>query len=369
MKKFGFNLHQQDDLNGGDILNYQNGQAKIPLQMHGGILTLKTVERTLTPEQLASLEKEIDGVLKGDDRHDYCLQVELKTSLLMNEAYLTRQEADRLHHWRIAHRAHKKSVLNEDCPVCIEGKKKVGSFKRNYEFLGHTKGPLKPYWRLYCDGYGGQNSMGSMSYQGGIGGFVFACPSGCLKIKLYGSTDQFPSCLFQVLQEIETEGYVTREVYVDTHSVNLSKAAEEVAAMFRVKIIPVSAGTPQEMAFAESAVRVVGQMGRTLMCGAPHLPSFCWGLADLHAAYVHELIPKHRLGCSPYEFRTGREPDLDRFFVKVFGAPCQYSPMTGPDHKRAPKTEWGWFVGVQNPMCLVLRPEDEKILSVSKKKV
>jgi len=43
--------------------------------------------------------------------------------------------------------------------------------------------------------------------------------------------------------------------------------------------------------------------------------------------------------------------------------------MDGADHKRAPKTEWGWFVGVQNPMCLVLRPDDEKILSVSKKKI
>jgi hypothetical protein len=41
--------------------------------------------------------------------------------------------------------------------------------------------------------------------------------------------------------------------------------------------------------------------------------------------------------------------------------------MDGADHKRAPKTEWGWFVGIQNPMCLVLRPEDEKVLSVSKK--
>ena len=113
--------------------------------------------------------------------------------------------------------------------------------------------------------------MGDMSYQGGIGGFVFACPKGSVKTKLYGSTEQFPSILFQVLQEIETEGYVTREIYVDTHSVNLSKAAEEVAAMFRVCLIPVSAGTPQEMAYAESAVRVIGQMGRTLMCGAPHL--------------------------------------------------------------------------------------------------
>jgi hypothetical protein len=63
------------------------------------------------------------------------------------------------------------------------------------------------------------------------------------------------------------------------------------------------------------------------------------------------------------------EPDLDRFFVKVFGAPCQYCPMEGAEHKRGPKTEWGWFLGIQPPMCLVLRPEDNKILSVSKKKI
>jgi hypothetical protein len=246
---------------------------------------------------------------------------------------------------------------------------KTGTFKRNYEFCGSTRGEQKHYWRLYVDGYGGLRSMGDMSYQGGIGGFVFACPKGSVKTKLYGSTEQFPSILFQVLQEIETEGYVTREIYVDTHSVNLSKAAEEVAAMFRVRLIPVSAGTPQEMAYAESAVRVIGQMGRTLMCGAPHLPQFCWGLADLYATYIHGFLPQAKLKMSPYESRTGRKPDLDIFFVKVFGAPCQYAPIDGAEHKRGRKTEWGWFVGMQMPMCLVLRPEDEKILSVSRKKI
>ena len=211
--------------------------------------------------------------------------------------------------------------------------------------------------------------MGDVSYQGGIGGFVFACPRGSVKIKLYGTTEQFPSILFQVLQEIESEGYVTREIYVDTHSVNLSKAAKEVAAMYRVRIIPVSAGTPQEMAYAESAVRVIGQMGRTLMCGAPHLPAFCWGLADLYAVFIHNLMPQAKTKKSPFEDRTGRKPDLDVFFVKVFGAPCQYAPIDGVDHKRAKKTEWGWYVGMQMPMCLVLRPEDEKIISVSRKKI
>ncbi len=139
--------------------------------------------------------------------------------------------------------------------------------------------------------------------------------------------------------------------------------------MFRVRIIPVSAGTPQEMAYAESAVRTIGQMGRTLMCGAPHLPKLCWGLADLYSKEIHDTQVQKKIECSPYQYRTGREPDLDLLFIKVFGAPCQYSPMDGADHKRALKTEWGWFVGVQNPMCLVLRPEDEKILSVSKKKI
>ena len=72
---------------------------------------------------------------------------------------------------------------------------------------------------------------------------------------------------------------------------------------------------------------------------------------------------------SPFEYRTGREPDLELFFVKVFGAPCQYAPIEGADHKRGRKTEWGWFLGMQPPMCLVLRPDDDEILSVSRKKI
>ncbi len=84
-----------------------------------------------------------------------------------------------------------------------------------------------------------------------------------------------PAMLFQILQEIESEGFVCREIYCDTHAINLSSAAEEVASMFKVKIIPISGGTPQELAYAESAVRTVGQMSRALMLGAKNLPQFC----------------------------------------------------------------------------------------------
>jgi hypothetical protein len=49
---------------------------------------------------------------------------------------------------------------------------------------------------------------------------------------------------------------------VDTYVVNLSEATEEVAAMFKTRIIPISAGTPQELAYAERAVRTIREKSR-----------------------------------------------------------------------------------------------------------
>ncbi len=118
--------------------------------------------------------------------------------------------------------------------------------------------------------------------------------------------------------------------------------------MFRVRLVPVSAGTPQEMAYAESAVRVIGEMSRSLMVGAPHLDESCWGLADVQEAYIHNFMPQQsKENMSPYERRTFRTPDLDAMFVRVFGCPAQYEPYGGALHKRGKKTEWGYFVGVQ----------------------
>ena len=182
------------------------------------------------------------------------------------------------------------------------------------------------------------------------------CPvSGKIKTKLYGSTKQFPAILYQVCQEIESEGFVVREIYVDTFAVNISRAAEDVASMFKVRLIPVSSGTPQEMAYAERAVQTIAQMSRALMAGAPHLPQFCWGLSDIHANLIHDVLPqKNRDAMSPYEFTRGRAPNLDAMFIRVFGCACQYSPHKGADHKRAPKTQWGWYLGMQWPMVLIL---------------
>ncbi len=126
-----------------------------------------------------------------------------------------------------------------------------------------------------------------------------------MKVKLYASTKQFPAILY-LLQEVESERYAVRELYVDTFIVNISQEAENVAAMFKVKIVPISSGIPQEIAYAERAVQTLAQMSRALMAGAPHLPPYCWGLSDLYAAYIHAILPqKRKQMMSPYECRTG----------------------------------------------------------------
>ena len=83
LKRFGFNLQQNDNEHGGDILNYQNGRKVIPLETNGGILTLRTIPLELSSQQTKYLEKEIDDVIKGEDDLKYCFQLEHHTSMLM----------------------------------------------------------------------------------------------------------------------------------------------------------------------------------------------------------------------------------------------------------------------------------------------
>ena len=60
-------------------------------------------------------------------------------------------------------------------------------------------------------------------------------------------------------------------IYVDTHSVNLSTDVEEVLALFQVQLIPISAGTPQELSFAETRVKMIRRVSTAMLTGAPHL--------------------------------------------------------------------------------------------------
>ena len=230
---------------------------------------------------------------------------------------------------------------------------------------------LPTWWRVYADAYGGGQSMGMESYEGAIGGYLFKCPSsGEIVHKLYSSHEQFPAAVFQFLVQVEAEGHRCHEIYMDTHSVNLSNEVEEVVALFQCRIVPVSAGTPQEVSFVETAHRVIAARSRAMLLGAPHLPGWAWALADKHAVLVGRFLPQstRQWKCS-YFLNTGRPPPWRSLCIHVFGAPCRYAPMSGPVHKRAELTCEGYYVGTQHPMALVLRKHDLKLISCSTKKI
>lgn len=308
----------------------------------------------------------------------------MKSVMTLNEARLQRDELSRLWCRRLGHVSTdifpkmrsmpeygdmpNLVVLNEDNRVGDLAKFKRQAFPKNDPEVTMN---CPPWWRVYCDGYGGQKSLGTESYEGAIGAYVFACAStGSTDVKLYASHQQFPIALQQFLTRVEAEHFKCRCIYVDTHSVNLSEDAEEICALYSCLILPVSAGTPQEMAFAESRVKKIKQMSTALMVGAPHLSSDSWALADKYSVYVQDFLPQStRNYHCPYYLRTGRKVPWSLLSIHPFGAPCIYAPIDGALHKRAPVAEEGFFCGIQWPAVLVRRKKDLKIISVSRKKV
>ena len=381
MKTLGVRLVQLYDgkvtaMHGEDVLECIYTKEVVPLVTQRGILVMNS-----TPIQV-EIPKEVVSEIANRERSALVF-VDTPTIMMMNESRLTDEQLARLYHHRLAHPADDvpvkmgvtKTRLNEDCLCCDKAKFKTATFKRNDPMI-HQKNP--PFWRVYADGYGGGlkgstegSSMGGTSYEGAVGGYVFSDPTtGTLRRKLYATTEQFPAILHQFLTDVESEHFTCRELYVDTHVVNLSKEVEDVAAQFQTKIVPISAGTPQELAYAESGVRTIAKISRSTMLGAPHLPKWCWGLSDLNATNIHDVLPQKSKGNkSPYEMRTGKIPNYKELHVKVFGAPCSYAPMGGAEHKRGQLTERGFYLGMQWPMCLVLDKATKKVVSVSRKKI
>jgi hypothetical protein len=228
-----------------------------------------------------------------------------------------------------------------------------------------------PWWRCFFDGYGGQGSLGGESYEGAVGGYLFVCCStGSCDQRFYSSHEQFPIALHQFLVRVEAEHYKVHVLYGDTFSVNLSEDVEEVCALFGCVVNPVSAGTPQEMAFAESMVRTIKRMSTAMMEGAPHLPSNSWALCDKYACYLHDFMPQatRNFHC-PFYLRTGKMVNWKILSIHTMGAPLVYAPIDGPIHKRSAMNVEGHFMGIQWPAALVKRKSDDKVLSCSRQKI
>ena len=402
-----------------DMIECVRSNLKVSATETDGILTIKTdgfAKDIFHSEEFGVLVKEIeDGLssplvnitpfLKGvykssddgnskhakmSDQHPlrvYLNQVaksETFNVLLMNESKLTDEERSRLYCRRFGfcdtnifkvmtemdeYKGLPKLIpINEDNFVADLSKFKRKAFKRN-DPANTMDAP--PFFKVMVDGYGGQSSLGGNSVEGAVGGYVFVCvATGSTDIRFYASHTQFPVALHQFLVRVQAEFWHCRVIFVDTHSVNLSTAVEEVLALFQVQLVPISAGTPQELAFAESRVRLIKRMSTAMLAGAPHLGKKCWALADRYSVYVMDFMPQRTRGmhCS-YYLRTGRNVDWSHVFIKVFGAPLLFSPPEGPIHKRAPITEKGYYVGMQYPAVLVIRDSDKKIINVAKQKV
>jgi hypothetical protein len=99
LKSFGFDLVQNGVGDGKAHLIYKQNVAKIPLGAEAGVLTLATKPLDLSPGERKSLDEVVDELLKGKDKddEDHCLQIK-RSSLITNEAYLSRVEQDRLMH-------------------------------------------------------------------------------------------------------------------------------------------------------------------------------------------------------------------------------------------------------------------------------
>ena len=109
-------------------------------------------------------------------------------------------------------------ALNEDNPVKDAAKYRKLTHERNDP--EHAQ-KFSCWGRTYVDGYGGGQSMGQVSYEGAIGGYLFKCPAtGETHHKLYSSHEQFPAAVFQFLVHVEGEGHRCHELYVDTFAVN-----------------------------------------------------------------------------------------------------------------------------------------------------
>ena len=130
--------------------------------------------------------------------------------------------------------------------------------------------------------------MGCKSYDGATGGVIFVdAKSNAWQKYLTRTKGQFPAVLDRFLLWVYTQKHRCRIIKMDTDSTNISDEAQQVAAKWECVILPISTSTPQEIALAEKAVGDLRRDSRAAMLAAPHLPGFCWGLADGFACYVH----------------------------------------------------------------------------------
>ena len=74
-------------------------------------------------------------------------------------------------------------MVNEDNLMADQAKFKRMSFSPNDPAISMD---CPPWWRVYVDGYGGQNSLGGESNEGAVRTYLFVyCSTGLTGVRLY----------------------------------------------------------------------------------------------------------------------------------------------------------------------------------------
>jgi hypothetical protein len=122
---------------------------------------VKSIPWGLKPEHIDVLGKLVMNTKDIESDH-YCFKMKSDITasseidpcllLVINEAKLTKEERDRLDHWRHAHRSSSGERFKERCHTCEQAKHKA-VFRTNDFFKGTTTSTEIPYFRLYADAY------------------------------------------------------------------------------------------------------------------------------------------------------------------------------------------------------------------------
>ena len=124
LRRHGLRIVQDKDGDDIDYLIYKGGEIDIPLEIVDDIITVKTLPVALTQEQREGLTEHMEKIIRGVVVSPTVMGQEKITSLILNEANLTKEERSRLiHRWQ-AHRQSGEGKIHENCPICEEGKKK-----------------------------------------------------------------------------------------------------------------------------------------------------------------------------------------------------------------------------------------------------
>ena len=164
--------------------------------------------------------------------------------------------------------------------------------------------------------------------------------------RLYASHEQFPVALHQFLRRVESEHFKVQMIHVRHIFSKYLRGCRGSVCLYGATIVPVSAGTPQEMAFAESMVRVIKRMSTAMLAGAPHLPKDSWACADKYAVFLHDLLPQStRNGHCPYYLEHGKEGELESLTYSCFWGPLVLRTDGRTDAQASSYIEIGHFMG------------------------